>query len=126
MGAALDLRLVPGAIWPIEVIRERGYEEWASMLGPELVIQLPDIGQGGGRGTFFVRSAEAYGLLVERLRGDTWREVRLKSVSIRKFIEGVPASVAICITRDGNLISGLQKQLVDLPYCSDFPEDGIF
>ena len=126
MAAELDLPPAPGAIWPIEAIRERGYEDWATTLGPELVIQLPDIGQGGGRGTFFVRSAEAYNLLEERLREDTWREVRLKSVSIRKFIEGVPASVAICITRDGNLISGLQKQLVDLPYCSDFLEDGIF
>ena len=126
MEAELDLRQAPGAIWPIEVIRERGYEDWASTLGPELVIQLPDIGQGGGRGTFFVSSTEAYHLLEERLRENTWREVRLKSVSIRKFIEGVSASVAICITRHGNLISGLQKQLVDLPYCSDFPEDGIF
>ena len=126
MAAELDLCQAPGAIWPIEVIRERAYEDWASTLGPELVIQLPDIGQGGGRGTFFVRSTGAYNLLQERLREDTWRGVRLKSISIRKFIEGVPASVAICITRHGNLISGLQKQLVDLPYCNDFPEDGIF
>ena len=126
MGAVLGLPQVPGAIWPIEVIRERGYEEWASILGPQLVIQLPDIGQGGGRGTFFVRSAEAYDLLVERLRGDSWREFRLKSVSIRRFMEGIPVSMAICITRQGNLTSGLQKQLVDLPYCNDVPEDGIF
>ena len=126
MAAGLGLRQVPGGIWPIEVIRERGYKEWASMLGPELVIQLPDIGQGGGRGTFFVRSAEAYDLIVERLRGDIWREVRLKSVSIRKFVEGIPASVAICITRHGILTSGLQEQLVDLSYCSGFLEDGIF
>ena len=126
MAAGLDLRLVPGAIWPIEVIRERGYEEWASILGPQLVIQLPDIGQGGGRGTFFVRSAEAYDLLKKRLRGDIWREVRLKSVSVRKFMEGIPVSMAICITRHGILTSGLQEQLVDLAYCSDFLEDGIF
>ena len=126
MAAGLGLGQVPGGIWPIEVIHERGYEEWASMLGPELVIQLPDIGQGGGRGTFFVRSAEAYDLIVERLRGDIWREVRLKSVSVRKFIEGIPVSMATCITRHGNLASGLQKQLVDLPYRNDFLEDGIF
>ena len=126
MAAELGLRQIPGAIWPIKVIGERGYKEWASILGPELVIQLPDIGQGGGRGTFFVRSAEAYGLIVERLRGDTWREIRLKSVSIRRFIEGIPVSVAICITRQGILTSGLQEQLVDLPYCNDVLEDGIF
>jgi len=46
------------------------------MLGPELVIQLPDIGQGGGRGTFFVRSAEAYDLLVELV----WEVQKLEHV----------------------------------------------
>ncbi|MBU0736203.1 MAG: ATP-grasp domain-containing protein, partial [Proteobacteria bacterium] len=126
MGAKIGLHQVPGAIWPIEVIRERSYQEWAGSLGPEMVIQLPDIGQGGGRGTFFVRSAEGYHLLEERLRQGAWRDVRLQSVSVRKFIEGVPVSMAICITRHGILVSRLQKQLVDLPYCRDFMEDGIF
>ena len=126
MGTKMGLRQVPGAIWPIGVIRERSYQEWAGSLGPEMVIQLPDIGQGGGRGTFFVRSAEGYHLLEERLRQGAWRDVRLRSVSIRKLIEGVPVSMAICITRHGILVSRLQKQLVDLPYCRDFIEDGIF
>lgn len=126
MAADLDLCQVPGAIRPIAVIQERGYEAWARDLGPELVIQLPDIAQGGGRGTFFVHSAESYYRLRERLKGCVWRDVPLTSVLIRRFIEGTPASVAICTTRHGILISGLQKQLIDLPYCTNPAENGIF
>ena len=120
------LRQVPGAIWPIEVIDERDYEAWVRNLGPELVIQLPEIGQGGGRGTFFIHSAEEYHLLAERLRKYTWGDIRLKSVLIRQFMAGTPVSMAICVTRHGILTSGLQQQLIDLPYCKDSLEDGIF
>jgi hypothetical protein len=125
---AADLRLcqVPGAILPIAVVFERGYKAWGADLGPELVIQLPDIAQGGGRGTFFIRSAQAYDALRERLKGHAWRDVSLRSVLIRRLVRGVPASVAICITQHGILISGLQRQLIDLPYCADSVENGIF
>jgi len=126
MAADLHLCQVPGTIWPISAIRERNYEAWSRDLGPEMVVQLPDIAQGGGRGTFFIRSAEAYHRLSERLKGDVWRAVPLTSVLIRKFVKGTPASVAICITRHGILISGLQQQLIDLPYCTTAPENGIF
>ncbi len=126
MGADLGLCQVPGTIRSIEVIHERGYAAWAGDLGPEIVIQLPDIAQGGGRGTFFIRSAQAYDQLRERLKGYVWRDVPLTSVLIRRFIKGTPASVAICTTRHGILISGLQKQLIDLPYCTSPAENGIF
>lgn len=126
MAASLELCQVPGAIQPIAVIHKKDYKVWAGDLGPELVIQLPDIAQGGGRGTFFIRSARAYDRLRERLKGDVWRDVALTSVLIRRFVKGTPASVAICATRHGILISGLQKQLIDLPYCAYSSENGIF
>jgi hypothetical protein len=126
MGADLSLCQVPGAIWPIAVIQGRSYENWTRDLGPDLVIQLPDIAQGGGRGSFFIRSADAYCRLSERLKGCVWRDVPLSSVLVRRFISGIPASVAVCVTRHGILISGLQKQLIDLPYCTNPVENGIF
>lgn len=126
MVAHLGLCQVPGAIQPIAVIHKKDYATWAGDLGPELVIQLPDIAQGGGRGTFFIRSARAYDQLRERLGRHVWRDVALTSVLIRRFIKGTPASVAICATRHGILISGLQKQLIDLPYCANSSENGIF
>jgi len=126
MGTDLGICQIPGAIQPIELLHENGYTVWAGDLGPELVIQLPDIAQGGGRGTFFIRSARAYDQLRERLRRHVWRDVPLTSVLIRRFVKGTPASVAICATRHGILISGLQKQLIDLPYCPNSSENGIF
>jgi len=126
MAADLGLCQVPGAIYPVAAALGRGYEAWTRDLGPEWVIQLADIAQGGGRGTFFIRSADDYATLRDRLKGLIWRETPLRSILIRKWIRGTPASVAICVTRHGVFVSGLQKQLIDLPYCPKTEENGIF
>jgi len=122
----LELPAIPGAIHPIEVLSLKDYTDWVDSLGPEMVIQLPDVRQGGGRGTFFIRSKGDYDGIIEKLRAGHWRENTLESVSIRKLIHGVSASMAVCLTRYGVLMSGLQRQLVDLPYVRGESEDGIF
>jgi hypothetical protein len=126
MVTEVDLFRVPGGIHPIGRLHERDYADWAKDLGPDLAIQLPDIAQGGGRGTFFIRSAGAYEALRDQLKGDLWRDVPLRTLLIRSLIKGTPASVAVCVTRQGILISGLQRQLIDLPYCRPSMESGIF
>ncbi len=126
MAEALNLPQAPGGIYPIGVIHENTYEKWCRLLGEQMVIQLPDIEQGGGRGTFFVRSATDYRTLRERLKENRWRNRRLETVSVHKFLEGTPSSVAVCVTRHGTLVSSLQQQLLDLPYCRDFAESGVF
>ncbi len=126
MVTALGLPAVPGGIHPIETIHVRGYDVWAEELGAQFVVQLPEIVQGGGRGTFFIRSAWEYERLRVLLKENLWRGVGLSTVSVNRFLKGIPASVAMCLTRHGVLASRLQRQLVDLPYCEDFPEDGIF
>ncbi len=122
----LGLPKIPGGIFPFGMIGEWTYEKWEKELGPKFVVQLPDVHKGGGRGTFFVESEETYSLLREKLADGTWRGVRLSSVLVRRFLEGIPASVAVCATREGVLLSGLQKQLIDLPYCRGLDENGIF
>jgi hypothetical protein len=122
----LGLPPIPGGIFPFQELRSRDYHHWAHSLGPALAVQLPDIVQGGGRGTFFVRSHRQYGDLRERLSSATWRGIPLKSVSIHRLLDVTPASMALCLTRSGPLLSGLQRQLIDLPYCADLPEDGVF
>lgn len=126
MVTALGLPAVPGGIHPIETIHVRGYDVWAEELGAQFVVQLPEIVQGGGRGTFFIRSAREYERLRVLLKENLWRGVALSTVAVNRFLKGIPASVAMCLTRHGVLASRLQRQLVDLPYCGDFPEDGIF
>jgi hypothetical protein len=126
MAADLHLPLIPGAIHPIKVIHSCDYKDWAETLGPRFVVQLPDIVAGGGKGTFFVRSPLEYQRLRGRLIKNTWRGVTLHSVAIHRFLEGVSASMVLCLTRQGVLFSRLQKQLIDLPYLGDVSENGVF
>ncbi len=126
MTAQLGLPQIPGDIYPIEAIHQKGYEKWRHLMGPVFVVQLPEIERGGGRGTFFVHTEEDYLKLQGRLAENRWRDTPLETVSVNRFAEGIPASVAACVTRHGILVSALQRQLLDLPYCRDFAEDGVF
>lgn len=122
----LDLPLIPGGIHPVSELRARTYRDWTSQLGPRLVVQLPDLGQGGGRGTFFVDTAGQYEDLKLRLAADVWRGKPLGTVSVHRRMEGSPASMTLCLTRHGVLRGPLQRQLIDLPYCRGLAENGIF
>ena len=126
MVSELRLPKIAGGIFPWGMMEELSYENWAEELGAKFVVQLPEIQKGGGRGTFFVGSKGEYNSLQKRLANGIWRGVRLTSVLIRRFLEGISASVAICATGNGILISGLQEQLIDLPYCRGFDENGVF
>ncbi|MCF8128339.1 MAG: ATP-grasp domain-containing protein [Deltaproteobacteria bacterium] len=126
MTAQLGLPQIPGHIYAIEAIHEKGYEKWRHLLGPVFVVQLPEIERGGGRGTFFVHTEKDYLKLQGRLAENRWRDTPLKTVSINRFVEGIPASVVACVTRHGTLVSALQRQLLDLPYCKNFAENGVF
>jgi hypothetical protein len=123
---SLGLPRIPGEICPIAAIQDRDYRSWARELGESFVVQLPEILQGGGRGTFFVHCESRYRWVCQRLRQGIWRGVPLRTLSVRRFIQGVPASVATCVTRYGTLVSGPQVQLIHPPYCRDLLEDGVF
>lgn len=123
---SLKIEGVPGAIHPLRDAIEKEYGYWCAEVGPQFVMQLTEITQGGGRGTFFVRSPVDYERVKTLLKGGSWRGVKLKSVLVSRLIEGVSASVALCVTRHGVLRSRLQRQLIDLPYCDEMVEQGIF
>jgi hypothetical protein len=126
MAGKLPLNRVPGGFSNLGKIHSLDYEDWARGAGPRFVVQLPEVRQGGGRGTFFIKSAEDYGKLRQRLERGVWRGKTIRSIFVRSYIEGIPASLALCVTRHGILMSGLQRQLIDLPYCNGLEEDGVF
>jgi hypothetical protein len=126
MANQLELNRVPGDIYPLSDFLVFDYAYWAQKIGPELVVQFPEIRQGGGRGTFFVKSDLDYQRVRKILKVGTWRGIKIETAAIYKFLDGIPASVALCLTRHGILFSGLQRQLIDLPYCEDISENGIF
>jgi len=126
MVEGLNLPGIPGHIYPIRDIFHYDYDQWAQKTTPAFVVRLLDIKQGGGRGTFFIKSKVDYRRLQDKLREGTWRGMKLKRVSIHEFKDGIPVSLALCLTRHGILFSSLQRQLIDLPYCRDLSEDGVF
>ncbi len=126
MARNLQISGIKGDIFPIQTIYSHDYPDWAEKIAPKFVVQFPEIRQGGGKGTFFISSKEEYRTLQETMRGGRWRGIELRRVLIRQFIEGVPVSLALCLTRQGILFSGLQRQLIDLPHCHHIRSDGIF
>jgi hypothetical protein len=126
MAKQLELNRVPGGIYPLSDFFVFDYAYWAQKIAPELVVQFPEIGQGGGRGTFFVKSDLDYQRVRKILSEGTWRGTKIQTTAIHKLMDAIPASLALCLTRHGILFSGLQRQLIDLPYCQDISENGIF
>jgi hypothetical protein len=126
MADQLKLNRVPGDIYPQNDFFAFDYAYWAQKVDPKFVVQLPEIRQGGGKGTFFVKSELDYQRVQKILKGGTWRGIDIETIAVRKFMDGIPASLALCLTRHGILFSSLQRQLIDLPYCVDISENGIF
>lgn len=126
MANQIKLNRVPGDIYPISDLLAFDYKYWAQRIDPHFVVQFPEIRQGGGRGTFFVKSEFQYQSVQRILKQGTWRGIEIETAAIHKFIDGIPASLALCLTRHGILLSGLQRQLIDLPYCGGISENGIF
>ena len=122
----LQINRVPGRFFPLASLYSTGYADWSRQMGSRFVVQLPEIGQGGGRGTFFIAAHEDYERLLKRLKQGTWRGRAIRTIYVRRYIEGLPVSLALCITRQGILMSGLQTQLIDLPYCEGLEESGVF
>jgi hypothetical protein len=122
----LQIQDVPGGLFPLEFFLSRGYSFWEKAMGSSFVVQLHEVGQGGGKGTFFVKGPVHYEQLRERLGNGVWRGENIRWVFLRKYIEGCAASMALCLTRHGILRSSLQRQMIDLPYCRSFEENGVF
>jgi len=122
----LPVNRIPGRFFPLATLYNVGYAEWSWEVGSRFVVQLPEIGQGGGRGTFFIASPGDYERLQQRLRQGTWRGKAIRTILVRRHMPGDPVSLALCITGHGILMSGLQRQLMDLPYCDGLEENGVF
>jgi hypothetical protein len=122
----LQIPNVPGGLFFLEDFLSQGYSYWEKTVGSCFVVQLNEIRQGGGRGTFFVKGPAHYEQLRSRLEKGVWRGEKVHRLSLRKFIEGHAVSVALCLTRHGILMSSLQRQMIDLPYCQSFEEKGVF
>ncbi|NIR15315.1 MAG: hypothetical protein GWN86_15835, partial [Desulfobacterales bacterium] len=79
MADQLELNRVPGDVYSLKDFFAFDYAYWAQKIGPELVVQFPEIRQGGGRGTFFVKSDLDYQRVGRILKEGTWRGIEIQS-----------------------------------------------
>ncbi len=124
--ASLGLPRGPGRMVSLRRFLERTYEDWVREMGPRLVIQLPDVFQGGGRSTFFSNRSRDHERIRAHLAAGRWRGNELRRVSVRAFVGGEPCSVTACIQGGTPWISPLQRQIIDPPWVEGVPSDGVF
>jgi hypothetical protein len=122
----LGLPSIPGETIPIQSLSEAIYGEMVHRYGERLVLQLPDIKRGGGRGTFFVDSIDEFRAVKERLQGGSLLGEPVRRICMTRRLSGIPASIAGCQTRRGTLVSALQAQLIDIPDVLTFRRGGGF
>jgi hypothetical protein len=111
----LGLPVIPGEQISREELVSRGYHGLSTRLGGHMVIQLPNVTKGGGRGTFFIRSEGDFRDFLGCISSGSYRGYRVDTVIVATYTEGFPASLAVCATQRGALISGIQTQIMDIP-----------
>ena len=111
----LGLPIIPGEQISREALMGRGYRHFSLLYGKDMVFQLPDITKGGGRSTFFIRSEMDYMKFLRCISNGRYRGYQVRTINVATLIEGFPASVAVCATRHGALVSSIQTQVMDIP-----------
>ncbi len=105
---------VPGEILPIKEFNEQVFEKFQQKYGRKLVLQLPEVTKGGGRGNTFIDRKEDLHLFWEKVK-KLGEDFEIKHVIIAKFIKGISPSITGCATRYGILTGVVQTQIVDIP-----------
>lgn len=111
----LGLPMIPGEQISREELVRRGYRHFSLLYGEDIVFQLPEVTKGGGRSTFFIRSEMDYLNFLRCISDGRYRGYQVRTVNVATLIEGLPASVAVCATRHGALVSSIQTQVMDIP-----------
>lgn len=124
---------IPGRVVPIVKMSLEYFHELQETIGgakgAKIVFQLAEITAGGGTGTSFLASDEDYRKfetrLNERLSND--EKGRLQSITVAKFVNGIPSSIAGCVTQSGTITGGIQTQIQDIPNVRSLSEgSGLF
>lgn len=79
----------------------------------KIVIQLPDIRQWWGKGTFFIENENKFKELQKIFYKGIYRNTKIQSININKYIDWLPASIACCTTRYWTITTNLQTQIID-------------
>ena len=93
---------------------EKIFVECQQEFGSKLVLQLPEVTKGGGRGNTFIRQPQDLPKFWQKVK-QLGESFDLQHVIIAKFIESISPSITGCVTRNGVLTGVVQTQITDIP-----------
>jgi hypothetical protein len=82
---------------------------------------IQDVESSGSKGTFIVENMEQYESAVKTLKATSYSG----SVVVSEFVDGLPCSIQVCVTKYGVFSGGLQRQLVDSKYLCNLDLPGV-
>jgi len=109
----LKLPVIPGENVPVSALDGTRFDALRRLYGETLIFQIPEITNGGGRGTFRLDSREAFQAFQDFMNGRAHYGETAPSVNALAYIPGVPCSVSGCVTRHGTLLTPLQAQITN-------------
>jgi hypothetical protein len=110
----IGLKPIPGEILSLAGFSESLLVRMQAKYGPQLVLKLPEVKQGGGRGNTFVEKKEDLKIFWSKVK-ELARIYDLKHLLVEKKIEGISPSITGCVTRRGVLTGVVQTQITDIP-----------
>ena len=119
----IGIEPISGEILKISEFNEGVFGKLQNKYGEDLVLKLPEVRQGGGKGNTFVSKP------VDLKR--FWQKVKelgeiydLQHLIVEKKIRGVSPSITGCVTRFGVLTGVVQTQITDIPEVIDVKKGG--
>lgn len=119
----LGLQPIEGQILKLAEFKEDIFKKMQEKYGQELVLKLPEVRQGGGKGNTFVKDVADLERLWRKVK-DLSEDYELKNLIIERKIEGISPSITGCVTQFGILTGVVQTQIIDIPEVVDVKRGG--
>lgn len=114
---------IPGEILKISDFNEKVFGKMREKYGEEIVLKLPEVRQGGGKGNTFVKSGKDLSRFWQKVK-ELGEIYKLENMIVEKKIEGISPSITGCVTCFGVLTGVVQTQITDIPEVVDVKKGG--
>lgn len=119
----VGLEPIPGEILKITDFNEKIFGKMQEKYGEEIVLKLPEVRQGGGKGNTFVKTKKDLVRFWQKVKklGEIYK---LENMIVEKKIKGISPSITGCVTRFGVLTGVVQTQITDIPQVINVKKGG--
>lgn len=93
----------------------KNYDFFSQKYWNKIVIQLPDITIWWGLWTIFINSNEDFIKFKEKIAKQSYKNTKINSLNVTKFITWISSSITWCATKFWTLSTKIQTQVIDIP-----------